>query len=160
MTLPRHLLRPTAPLALVGVFALAPLACDDEPESCYSTEPGPNMRVGDNCLGCHFDGFGDENAPPFTAAGTVFNSPTGGDCDGVEGATITLTRADGTPLELVTNEVGNFYTTEELMPNFMPSVTMDGMTIQMQAETPDIAACNGCHSDPPTGGAPGKIFTP
>ena len=29
------------------------------------------MRVGDNCLGCHFDGFGDEDAPPFTAAGTV-----------------------------------------------------------------------------------------
>ncbi len=144
---------------LAAALALSPLACDDEPESCYTTATGPTMRAGDNCLGCHFDGFGDDDAPPFTAAGTVFDSPTAGDC-GVEGAVVTVIKADGTPLELVTNEVGNFYTSEPLMPNFMPSLSIDGNTIQMQSETPDIAACNGCHSDPPTGGAPGKIYIP
>ncbi|MDH5673731.1 MAG: DUF3365 domain-containing protein [Myxococcales bacterium] len=125
------------------------------------TTPGPTMRPGDNCLSCHQDGFGDEEAPEFTAAGTIFASPQSEHCDGVEGVKVVLMAADGSELELVTNEAGNFWTDQELMqPTPGPRIEFEGRSIRMMRELPTLAACNACHSNPPVGGAPGKIFAP
>lgn len=158
--------RPKTWAALVATLTLS--ACggtDDEAtaEACgpIETTPGPTMRPGENCLSCHQDGFGDEEAPEFTAAGTVFASLDSDHCDGVGGVSIFLTAADGSELELVTNQVGNFWTSEPLMEEGPgPRLEFEGETIMMGRDLPSIPACNACHSDSPVGGAAGKIFVP
>lgn len=151
-------------IALVTLSAvLGACASDSNGDPCgpLQTDPGPTMRPGDNCLRCHQDGFGDPDAPPFTAAGTVFASPHAPHCEGVEGVKVVLTGADGGEITLVTNEAGNFWTQEpltEMGPG--PRLEFEGRTIEMVRDLPGTPACNACHSDPPVGGAPGKIFNP
>ncbi len=144
--------------------ALSTAACGDDGDESVcdipiNTSPGPTMRPGQNCLDCHQDGFGDPNAPEFTAAGTVFPAIDSEFCEGVEGATLTFKKMDGTDLVLTTNSVGNFWTTEAIQPTG-PTIEYQGRTLAMNRDLPAIAACNACHSNPPVGGAPGKIYVP
>ena len=126
-----------------------------------NTVPGPTMRPGQNCLGCHQEGFGDPDAPMFSAAGTVFDAADSEHCDGVEGVKVFLTAADGSELELTTNEVGNFYTREPLMPEGPgPRLEFEDRTVKMGRKLPTVPACNACHDNPPLANAPGKIFAP
>lgn len=149
--------------ALLASLAAAGCGANTGDSACgdIQTEPGPLMRPGQNCLSCHQDGFGDPDAPVFSAAGTVFSSPQSDHCDGVEGAKIFLAAADGTEIELTTNSAGNFWTREPLLAEGPgPRIEFEGRTLKMNRPLPAVAACNACHSNPPVGGAPGKIFIP
>ena len=159
--------RPTSTLASLGTVLVLASGCtsnvDSDPDACgeVQTTPGPTMRPGFNCLSCHQDGFGDEEAPEFSAAGTVFESPDSDHCDGVEGVKVFLTGADGNEIELTTNSAGNFWTREPLMdPGPGPRIEFEGRSISMGRDLPSTPACNACHSNPPLAGAPGKIFIP
>lgn len=160
---------PFPALARLGLVAAAGLtaylgACSNPTgDSCgpLQTTPGPTMRPGDNCLRCHQDGFGDPDAPVFSAAGTIFPSVDSDHCEGVEGVRVFLTGADGAEIALTTNEAGNFWTREPLMPQGPgPRIEFEGRTQRMARDLPGTPACNACHSNPPVGGAPGKIFAP
>lgn len=153
-------------LAMVSIALFSCLGCTadatNDADACgpVDTTPGPLMRPGENCLSCHQDGFG-EDAPEFSAAGTVFGSLDSGSCEGVEGVKVFLTAEDGSEIELVTNSVGNFYTTEPLMEEGPgPRIEFEGKSISMGRDLPSIPACNACHSDSPVGGALGKIYLP
>lgn len=123
--------------------------------------PGPMMRPGQNCLRCHQEGFGEEDAPVFSAAGTIFDSAEAEHCDGVEGVKVYLMGADGQEIELTTNAAGNFWTRAPLMPEGPgPRIEFEDRSIEMQRALPTTPACNACHDNPPVGGAPGKIFVP
>lgn len=160
-SLPRSsgLVRATS-LWLLSVAAACSAAVEDRCGPVEET-PGPLMRPGQNCLSCHQQGFGDDDAPIFSAAGTVFDSADADRCDGVAGVKVYLTAASGEEIELVTNAAGNFWTREALMPEGPgPRIEFGGRTLQMQRHLPSIPACNACHDNPPVGGAPGKIFVP
>jgi hypothetical protein len=159
-----------APLALlVSASLLAACGGDDEPSPASggtSQSFGPLMRPGENCLSCHAEnpvrsdavGPSGRKATPWTAAGTVFTGPTSK--EGLAGAKLTFTRPDGQEFSVTTNAVGNFYTDLPIDTKVGPRIEFQGRTAKMNQELPAIAACNGCHDDPPVGGAPGRIFVP
>jgi hypothetical protein len=108
--------RPAAALA----FLLA--ACS----SAY----GPLMAPGQDCLGCH-DG---QTARRWTVAGTW-----------KAGAHVTVTDAAGKSFTLRGNEVGNFYSAEDLV--FPLTLAVDGHPMPLAAT---YGGCNRCHA---SGGA-------
>lgn len=87
---------------------------------------GPLMSPGEDCLGCH-DGV---DATPWTVAGTW--RP--------QGSTVSISDSAGRTLRLVTNQVGNFYTAEDL--TFPLRVSVNGELME-----PDVTygGCNHCH---------------
>jgi hypothetical protein len=101
---------------------------------------------GEDCLMCHHQG-GMDGAPPFTFAGTLFDS-SGGSAP-VAGATIHLIDALGTDVIVQTESNGNFYSLDlvtypvlafsSLCPNVTPMITPLG-----EAD----GSCNsaGCHT--------------
>src|SRR4051794_9534937 len=108
----------------LGIAVLA--ACGGEEEM----ETGPLMRPGENCLACHTqEGEADEHR--WTAAGTVFPSPTADRSEGVEGAIVRIQGADRNTIELRTNAAGNFFTTERLAADPRPEVEFEGRVAQM-----------------------------
>lgn len=142
-----------------NVFAVASvvvvLACSPESE----------MRPGDDCLRCHGGNPGGpetgrvESAPAFSVAGTVYGAPDANSDAGVGGATVQVTDANGSVLELRSNSAGNFYTSRAVVFPVQVCVTRDGASGCMVAPAPN-GACNYCHSVPPNGGAPGRISAP
>jgi hypothetical protein len=107
---------------------------------------GPNMKPGENCLSHH----------SFSAAGTVFKSATSGTGDGLAGATVSITDATGKQVSLTSNSVGNFYTQEALAFPIAIGVSVGTVVQKMAAAT--NGGCNGCHTQPPVNGAPGRIY--
>ena len=122
---------------------------DTLPDSCSSlTEAwghgGDRMFPGSDCLACHATGGAATSL--FSAAGTVFENR---DCPvGVQGAVIELEDAAGVRIQLVTNEVGNFYSEEALVPPFTVSMQVGGRVFSMLSKAP-VGSCNtsGCHSE-------------
>ena len=114
-------------------------------------EPGgPQMAPGENCLSCH---------PNLTVAGTVFAHPDDAADGGLAGVIVTITDANGAEVQLSSNEAGNFYTHAKMaLPLAKATVTRDGKVTAMSGAP--SAACNGCHSGPPDGGAPGRLYAP
>jgi hypothetical protein len=142
---------------LVAAFALA--ACGGSGETTTDpTQPGPLMMPGDNCLRCH-NPISDTGAPPWSAGGTVFPATDAKTTDGVMGAVVEITDAQGKVVKLTTNEAGNFYTAEALEAPLRVALTHDGKRIEMPVDAP-AGSCNACHSLPPVGGAPGRIHLP
>lgn len=84
------------------------------------------MAAGQDCLGCH-DG---SSAKRWTAAGTFPG----------RGRTVVLADANGKTVTLVTNEVGNFYTSEPLAFPIRPSVNGEQMD-----PSATYGGCNSCH---------------
>lgn len=107
---------------------------------------GPNMKPGENCLSHH----------GFSAAGTVFNSATSGTGDGLAGATVSIKDSSGKVVSLTSNSVGNFYTNEALAFPIAIDVSVGTVVQKMAAAT--NGGCNGCHTQPPANGAPGRIY--
>lgn len=139
-------------LAIIGM-CIAVASC-----GAARVEPaafGPTMRPGDNCLRCHNE-RSSTGAPPWSAAGTVFSRFDSDRDEGVEGVTVTITDAAGKVVTLTTNEVGNFYTAEQLLVPFRVAIERDGVR-KVMPEAPPAGSCNACHSIPPVGGAPGRI---
>ncbi len=137
--------------------------CGSSPEPEQKTvatvqSTGPLMRPGDNCLRCHSEGA-KEGAPPWSAAGTVYESPDAPREAGIGGVSVILTDVSGKEVRLVTNEVGNFYTAEVLQRPLAVALERSGRRIEMPF-APPAGSCNACHSVPAVGNAPGRMFAP
>jgi hypothetical protein len=113
---------------LVAVVLLASAAC--------APDPGPLMAPGQDCLGCHGGGEGEDDAKAWTVAGTW-----------ARGAHVEVVDANGKKVPMRGNKVGNFYTAEPLTPPF--HVTVEGVAMPANALTSGSLAyggCNLCHS--------------
>lgn len=162
---------PLAALLVSSLLSLAAACGGDDGDDTTTTGSsvqafGPRMRPGENCLGCHAEnpvrsdatGPSGRKAPPWTAAGTVFQSPTSK--EGLSGAKLTFVGKDGKDVVVTSNEVGNFYTDIPIDTTKGPSIEYQGRTAKMGRALPDIPACNACHDTPPLDGAPGRIYVP
>lgn len=155
-------------LTLLLLIACAPktgddtsTACDESNEACgpgTCDGEGGEMLPGSECLACHSSGGAKEEGEEggtFTAAGTAF-----ADLDGtapLAGATVRITDAGGVIVELMTNNVGNFYTSDALTFPIDAEVEVDG-TVKPMASSVDVGGCNSCHAC--AGSAGGKLTGP
>jgi hypothetical protein len=110
---------------------------------------GPAMMPGSRCGSCH---DGDE-APKFGTSGTLYDSVRDGTA--YEGATVTVTAADGHRAILKTVHGGNFYTKTALTLPLQVTVSRNGVSRSMN-DAPS-GDCNSCHTD---GTSPGRIHIP
>jgi hypothetical protein len=101
--------------------------------------PGPTMSPGQDCLECHGNGGGEEDAVAWTVAGTWSG----------QGLHVDIQDAAGKSFTLRTNQVGNFYTREPV--RFPLRVAVDG---QAMPNTITYGGCNrsGCHGNGGGGG--------
>jgi cytochrome c5 len=109
--------------AAAGALALALAAC--------IPDPGPTMQPGRDCMECHASGAEEDDARPWTVAGTIA---------GRMGAHVAITDRNGWSFTLRSNRVGNFYTAEGVA--FPLRVAVDGTPM------PDAlvdGSCNRCH---------------
>jgi hypothetical protein len=113
---------------------------------------------------CH-SAKGQASDRTWTVAGTVFADPAARLDGGVENAEILITDDAGTELTLLSNEAGNFYTGETLVPPIHVQVQWGTHRMRM-VESPPIGSCNACHTSPPVAAvtnfspAPGRLFVP
>ncbi len=131
------------------------------------------MVPGRACIACHTDKAPDADKT-FWVAGTVF--PTGreeDDCKGAAGSTgvrVEITDADGKTWSLVPNAAGNFalpvaggqfppYSTSTFKYPYT-AVVKNGSASRAMGASQTSGDCNSCHSEPPSGGAPGRIVVP
>lgn len=138
------------------------LAACSSPESTPvdRNATGPLMRSGENCLSCHRTG-GQAARRVWTAAGTVYPRADSAVSEGVEGVTVRIEDSTGKRVTLVTNAVGNFYTSEPLAKPLSMRVEYDGKERAMPIPLDAEGACNACHSSPDAiGGAAGRIRIP
>ena len=130
----------------------------------------PTMNPGQDCLSCHCTGSPSCTASslPWSAAGTVFRAPDSTVDQGLQGVHVLIRDALDAGVELVTNEVGNFYTAEKLQPPLTMQLVFQGQDAGLMAESASPEqiygggvsghglGCNGCHQapDPSTGVPP------
>jgi hypothetical protein len=115
----------------------------------------PVMRPGADCLHCHDGG----RARRWTVAGTVFPSPDASPDSGILGAHVRIRDAVGWSFELRTNAAGNFYTAETVAFPLQVCVEDSG-TVSCMSGPVETGGCNSCHSEPPKGGAAGRVSVP
>ena len=140
---------------LAGICLLWCLACGGHDDDDKNNEL---MAPGQNCLACHAPG-GAASEVPFTAAGTVFGSATADTGSGLAGVTVIITDANQVDTTLTTNAAGNFFTRTPLaLPLKKAAVVRNALRTEMSG-TPE-GACNRCHTQPPSGGASGRIHMP
>jgi cytochrome c5 len=118
------------------------------------------MNPGRACISCH---AGEEEAPRFTIAGTLY--PTGHEpnlCNGVNGTTgarVVIVDAANRTVTLTPNAAGNFTYTGAITPPYTAKVTDQGRErIMPVAQT--SGDCNSCHTQTGANGAPGRITLP
>jgi hypothetical protein len=127
--------------------------CNDANESCGPSTcsgEGGSMLPGANCLSCHTGG----EQGKFTVAGTVFTDGNGSARS--SGAVVTITDASGHSINLTTNSVGNFYTSQSVTFPITATVEQGGFTSAMGTEV-SSGACNSCHQC--GGSAGGKLYS-
>jgi len=133
-----------APLLLAGCEEDA----DDDSRACEAEHldwgrGGEYMLPGTDCIDCHRPRASASDSA-FAVAGTVFTSET---CPTpVEGAVIHVTDGKDRTEELVSNEVGNFFSTRRLEPPFLFAVEYGGEIEEMEHAV-DSGSCNRCHAD-------------
>lgn len=101
---------------------------------------------GEDCLMCHYQG-GADMAPPFTFAGTLFDS-SGGSAP-VAGTTIHLIDAVGNQSIVVSEDNGNFYSTDLLVYPVRAFTSLCPDVARMVAPLGEAdGSCNrsGCHT--------------
>jgi hypothetical protein len=154
------------------VLALLFVACDpvhDDAVSALGGETpgvrrGPLHRPGQPCIQCHDGALGDPQR--FTVAGTIFQ--TSGSKSPAVGATVTLTDAIGSSIQVQTNAAGNFYLTpnqyDPVVPMQVVVTDSSGIGVKMQtvvagnlAEEPNNGSCASCHFDPAGPTSPGHV---
>lgn len=118
------------------------------------------MNPGQDCIDCHSRGEG----PKFQIAGTVMGAESDDDnCNGLAGATVQITGADGVTIELTTNAAGNFYSDHSTpmvaFPFTAKVIGTNGKESKMVAAQ-STGACNSCHTAAGANGAPGRITVP
>jgi hypothetical protein len=152
-----------AVVALV-CFPLVAGACDPVQDSAIGAlggeapgvRRGPLHRPGQPCLLCHDGALGDP--PAFSVAGTIFDLPSS--TQGVDGATVSLTDANGSSFDAVTNAAGNFYVTPAQWTPTFPltvAVTSSGLRLTMKTDIGRDGSCAGCHIDPAGPSSPGHV---
>jgi hypothetical protein len=109
------------------------------------------MRPGERCGACHDGG----EAKRFGASGTVYGSPTPGHNVGIPGVTVDITDAEGRSVSLRSNEAGNFYTEQQLVPPLQ--VTLSRAGADSISSTAISGDCNACHT---SGSSPGRAHIP
>lgn len=118
----------------------APISSDADlvcAEPTAATESGRH-RPGERCGACH-DGQG---GPAFTIGGTLFSDASGS--APVAGVTISLLDAEGTRIDMVSAENGNFWTDQPVVfpVTAYASSCPDLVPMQTLADSGD---CNACH---------------
>ena len=103
---------------------------------------------------------GDDEADPFTVAGTVFPTETSSAGDGLEGVRVVVTDADGERVSLSTNAAGNFFTSRPLRFPLREVVLEQGGRSRVKPLAALSGSCNGCHALPGAGGASGRLSAP
>ncbi|MHB8417674.1 MAG: hypothetical protein ACYDCL_06335 [Myxococcales bacterium] len=126
----------------------------------------PVMLPGQDCMRCH-NANGAAYGHQFTVAGTVFPDLKSQVGDGVQGAEVLIVDKVGTKLTLLTNESGNFYTSEVLVPPIHVDVQLGNHRMRMVEPPPapdggltTPISCNLCHTYPTPGQAPVAGFSP
>lgn len=154
------------------VLALLLVACDpvhDDAVSALGGETpgvrkGPLHRPGQPCILCHDGALGDPQR--FIVAGTIFQ--TSGSNVAAVGATVTLTDANGSVIQVQTNAAGNFYLTPDQYDPVVPIQVVvndsSGVSAKMQtvvagnlAVEPNSGSCASCHFDPAGPASPGHV---
>lgn len=114
--------------------------------------PG-EMHPGTSCARCHVEGGGLGKSSPFGAAGTVYSRA--GSREGVAHVAIDITDSRGRSVSLISNDVGNFYTSQRLTPPLEVRVSRAGAsTVSATAPSGD---CNACHGE---SSALGRVWAP
>ena len=135
---------------LVSVLLLASCSHDDDENEF--------MAPGQNCLSCHGSGGNAAHEATFTIAGTVFAALDSDTSAGVEGVSILIVDAADKQLTLKSNRVGNFFTSESVQfPLKSVKVAKEGKEHFMDTQV-STGACSSCHSQPASGGAPGRLY--
>jgi hypothetical protein len=101
---------------------------------------------GEDCLTCHHQG-NSEDAPPFTYAGTLFDSSGG--AAPLAGGALHLIDANGLDAFVQTAINGNFYSTDLLTFPVVAFVSTCPTVVEMQNTIGDAdGSCNqsGCHT--------------
>ncbi len=119
------------------------------------------MNPGQDCVFCHRN---EPSAPRFLTAGTVMAGLHDvDDCDGVQGAVVRITGADGGVVEVTTNAAGNFYVPADagilIAVPYTATVFYEGRERPM-AGAQTMLDCMVCHSARGGAGAPGRIEAP
>jgi hypothetical protein len=130
--------------------------------ACSGTDDPKAMRnLGEECVSCHRAGAKAAEWP-FTAGGTVYRTADEPASPGLGGVAIVLTDSAGKVVRLRSNAAGNFFTREALAFPVAVEVRRDGSerARSVRAGPCSAGACNGCHTQPPKGGAPGRLFAP
>lgn len=162
--------RPIAIAALALGLALvswAATACNAISAANCSTNSetganeGPEMSPGSNCMNCHSGGAGEgQRGGGFQIAGTVMGAVADAtECDGISGATITITDAAGKTTTMTANGVGNFYSQASISMPYTAKVSRNGKELAMQTPQSD-GACGSCHTESGANGAAGRIIAP
>gem|GEM_PF-2620030 len=127
---------------------------DYGPNHALIQEAGLKFKA--DCLSCHGGGaFGEEEAPTFRYAGTVWDKPNG---DPVAGAKVILKAVGaGDSLVLSTDRYGNLKTPSPLStPTYSAKVECpDGKVLAMRLH-PYHGGCNDCHRP---GGKAGNVLS-
>ena len=122
-----------------------------------SVRRGPLHRPGQPCLLCHDGATGDP--PAFSVAGTIFLLSSG--TQGANGATVSLTDANGSAFNAITNAAGNFYVTPgQWTPTYPMTVVVNpsaGPTVTMHTDVGRDGSCASCHVDPAGPSSPGHV---
>jgi hypothetical protein len=157
-------MRPRRPLVVALTLSLVAAACDPVQDGAIAAlggeaagvRRGPLHRPGQPCLLCHDGALGDP--PAFSVAGTVFDRPA--DTQGVSDATVSLTDANGSTYDAITNAAGNFYLTPAQWTPTFPvtvAVTASGLRVVMHTDIGRDGSCASCHVDPAGPNSPGHV---
>lgn len=124
------------------------------------------MHPGSACMSCH---QGQEDAPAFTIAGTVYQKQKElTDCNGANGApsqgagalSVVVTDAMGAVITMPVNDVGNFYSRQPFVAPFKAKVVTASGHANEMTDAQANGDCNTCHSSIGASGAPGRILAP
>ena len=140
--------------ALDPVHAQAVAALGGE---TYGLGHGPTHRPGQPCLTCH--GGQGPGKPELSIGGTVYKTQAASEW--LEGATVTLTDAEGTIRQLTTNQTGNVLVEKNAWTPVFPlraSVSFAGVSIDMLTHVGRTGSCADCHTDPAGRASAGHIY--
>jgi len=147
------------------LLALAAASCDpvydDQIERLGPEAPGvrkgPLHRPGQPCVLCHDGTTGDP--PRFTVGGTIYVDPA--TLTPADGATVSLTSADGASWAATTNAAGNFYVVpSQFVPAYPMTVvvTYSSSKATMHGHVGRDGSCADCHTDPAGPASAGHIY--
>ena len=148
-------------LAIAAAAGACDPVYDDQVDRLGPEAPGvrkgPLHRPGQPCVLCHDGTTGDP--PRFTVGGTVYvdvNNLTPAD-----GATVSLTSADGTHYDAKTNAAGNFYVVpSQFVPAYPLTVVVSysNSKATMYGHVGRDGSCSDCHPDPSSPSSAGHIY--